>query len=120
MLNNMLLGRAFDEFETLTLAKYNQLDKSSRFGPFSKNDDFMSICVESDNQVRNASHHGSFNYDPQSQIISYNAGKGGTGETQRMTYTSYLERCTKLYLQIVTLYRVELILCKGLQLNCPL
>jgi hypothetical protein len=46
VLNNMLAGRRYDTFQTLTLCKYRKLDRPSRFGPFQENATFMTICEE--------------------------------------------------------------------------
>jgi hypothetical protein len=58
LLNNVLVGRPFDAFETLTLDQYMKLDKAGRFNAFATNTAFTAICVEADGQLRNASHHG--------------------------------------------------------------
>ena len=110
-LNNLAMGRAFDEFQLLTREKYLALDKASRFKPFSMNKPFMALCEERDNQLRNGSHHGSFQFDAATQIITFRPGKGGTGREQTLGYASYLERCTKLFLQAMTLLRAEILMC---------
>ncbi len=110
-LNNLAMGRAFDEFQSLTRKKYLALDKAGRFNPFSMNATFMALCEERDNQLRNASHHGSFQFDAVTQAITYRSGKGGTGREQTIGYASYLARCTKLFLQAMTLLRAEILMC---------
>lgn len=120
LLNNMLVGRAFDEFEQLTLETYRKLDKANRFGPFSMNTSFMALCSEADNQLRNASHHEAFSFDAASQIIRYRVGKGNQGEEKELSYAVYLERCTKLFLQILALLRIELMLCSQYGIKHPL
>ena len=119
LLNNMLSGRGHDKFQKLTLEGYRALDKSSRFGPFAMNAPFVAICSEADNQIRNASHHGSFVFEPKLQIINYRSGKGGTGPLMSMSYVSYLERCVKIYLQTMTLLRIDLILSLNLRIRPP-
>ncbi len=112
-LNNLSQGRKYDEFAELkSINKYLQLDKSSRFNPFSSNQYFMALCSERDNQVRNASHHGSFRFDEEKQIIFYKAGKGGTGAEQQMRYIEYLEKCLNIFLQTMTLFSLEMLMCK--------
>jgi hypothetical protein len=120
MLNNMLLGRPYDTFDKLTLKQYRKLDKSSRFGPFSLNGAFMAICSEAENQIRNASHHGSFVFRQEDQTIRYHAGKGGSGPEQKMSYVNYLERCVRIFLQTMTLLRVEIIIATQLNVRPPL
>src|ERR1051326_8805177 len=110
--NNLLMGRPFDEFTALTRADYLKLDKSARFGPFSINAPFQAICRERDNQLRNASHHGGIRFCPETQTLTFRVGKGGTGHEQHLPYVNYLERCTKLFLQSMILLRAELLMCK--------
>ena len=109
-LNNLLCGRNFDEFENLTFDKYNKLDQASRFGPFKANVAFSAICCEADNKIRNASHHGHLVLDEKTQVISYRSGKGGKGPKITMTYANYLKKCTCIFLQAITLLKIELIL----------
>lgn len=110
-INNLIMGRAFDEFQSMSRDDYLRLDKASRFNPFAMNEAFSALCAERDNQLRNASHHGSFRFDSVSQIIKYRVGKGGTGPEQTLPYTGYLARCTKLFLQAMTLLRAEILIC---------
>jgi len=117
MLNNMLAGRKYDTFQTLTLRKYRELDRPAWFGPFKDNETFMAICEEADNQIRNASHHGSFVFEQGPQIIRYHSGKGGTGPEQIISYVDYLARCVRIFLQTMTLLRIELILSNQLRVR---
>jgi hypothetical protein len=120
MLNNMLAGRRYDTFQTMTLDQYRELDRPARFGPFQDSAAFMSICAEADNQVRNASHHGSFVFNQADQIIRYHSRKGGTGPERRISYASYLEGCVRLFLQTMTLLRIELVAANHLEVRHPL
>ena len=110
-LNNLAMGRAFDEFQSLTREKYLALDKASRFNPFLMNAPFTALCEETDNQLRNASHHGLFQFDAAMQTIRYRSGQGGTGPEQTLAYATYLVRCTRLFLQAMTLLRAEILMC---------
>lgn len=118
--NNMLLGRDHDKFEKLTIDAYLKLDKANRFGPFSMNRAFMEICAETDNQVRNASHHGSIHLDRETQVVRFHSGKGDSGPERQMSYASYLARCCHLLLQTLTLLRMELIFCQQMKLRYPI
>jgi hypothetical protein len=120
MLNNMLAGRRYDTFEALTLTQYRKLDRSQRFGPFKKNAALMEICAEADNQIRNASHHGSVVFDNAEQIIRYRSGRGGTGPEQPISYANYLERCVRIFLQAMTLFRIELAVATSLAVRRPI
>jgi hypothetical protein len=88
----------------------------------------MAMCSEADNQIRNASHHGSlrFNQVEQTisyqveQTISYRSGKGGTGPERRISYADYLVRCVRIFLQTMTLLRAELIVAAWLKVRHPI
>lgn len=110
LVNNLVRGRAFDEFETLTLKRYYEIDKSKRFAVFAATPAFAALCIEADNQLRNASHHNDMSFDAGSQIISYRTGKGSDAKEQSITYTQYLTRCVVIFMQVVNLLRIELIL----------
>lgn len=110
-LNNIIAGRPFDTFQTLTRAKYLTLDKANRCDAFAGNKAFSALCDEFDNQLRNASHHGGFTFDAEHQVITYRAGKGGMGAEHKISYVTYLRRSTVLFLNTVTLFRAELLLC---------
>lgn len=118
-LNNLLAGRGFDTFEALTLKKYYGLDKSSRFNPFALNPAFFRLCEEADNQLRNASHHGRLAFESAAQLVRYRVGKGRTGPEQTLSYTEYLQRCVRIFLQAMTLLRAELIICNQFGIRHP-
>lgn len=109
-LNNIISGRAFDTFDKMTLKDYKQIDKSGRHNPFALNADFSCICDCLDNQIRNASHHGSFNNDISSQTIKYRSGKGGTGSEQIINYLDYVILCEKIFCSVSVMVRIELLL----------
>jgi hypothetical protein len=95
------------------LKKYYEIDKSGRCKCFANEPDLAAISVEADNQLRNASHHGGMDFDSMTQMITYRAGKGGKGPTQQMTYTEYLVRCVRLFMQIMTLLQFELLMAQS-------
>lgn len=119
-LNNMLAGRPFNEFEKLTQKDYLKLDKASRFDAFAGVPAFAALCEERDNQLRNASHHGGIRMDRETQMIRYRPGKGGTGPEQRVGYATYLARSAKLFLQTMTLLRLEIMMCHATGARPPL
>lgn len=110
MLNNLDAGREYDQGERLTLKKYRELDNASKFNPFAGNAAFTGLCVEIDNQIRNASHHRGIKLSADRDNVLYRAGKGGTGEEQSMTYVTYLDRCARIFLQILVLLCVEIMM----------
>ena len=118
--NNIAMGRNYDKFERLSLAEYRKLDKANRFGPFSMNVAFINLCAEANPSIRNASHHGSFSFNPTTQVIAYRSGKGGHGPQQHMTYVEYLEKCVRIFMQTMCLLRIELVVASGLGLQPPL
>lgn len=111
---NMIAGRAFDEFQTLTLKDYLRLDKGNRFGPIAGVAEFDQLCAERDNKLRNASHHGGTRLDAETQIISYRDGKGGQGEMQELRFVKYLEKSDRIFLQLVALFRIEIMMTHAL------
>jgi hypothetical protein len=119
-LNNLKAGRAFNQFEKLTQKDYLKLDKANRFDAFATVPEFAALCEERDNQIRNASHHGGMRLERKTQTVRYRAGKGGTGDEQRMGYATYLARCIKLFLQAMTLLRIEIIMCHATDTRPPL
>lgn len=108
--NNLLSGRDHTAFQTMTLSDYLKTDKAGRHNCFAMNASFSAICEEWDNQLRNASHHGGLRFDEETQIITYRSGKGGTGPEQQLSYVEYLVRSTKLFLQLMTVFRIEIML----------
>ncbi|MGE4219515.1 MAG: hypothetical protein AB7G39_08715 [Alphaproteobacteria bacterium] len=117
MLNNIMLGRRYDQFENLTMAQYKNLNKSKRFSPFSNNQNFMEICEEADNKLRNASHHGTIYFDKEMKIIRYGEGRGGSNSEINLSYTNYLEKCVKIYLQIIILCRLEMLIAHWMKMK---
>jgi len=118
-INNVLCGRSFDTFAQLTKDEYLKLDKAGRKNAFAMNAEFSALCREWDNQIRNASHHGSFRIDGQSQIITYRSGKGGTGPELQLPYAQYLARSTQLFLQMTTLFRIEIMISHMTKTKMP-
>jgi hypothetical protein len=115
--NNIVSGREFDTFSKLTKAEYLALDKASRFNAYALNAPFAALSAGADNQIRNASHHGSFHFDPDTQVIRYRSGKGGTGPEQTMPFVEYLAKCVAIFTQLMALLRMEILLChiKGIK-----
>ena len=110
--NNVLQGRDWNTFERLTVKQYLELDKANRFNAFGNVPALAALAGEADNQLRNASHHGSMDIDPVTKTITYRAGKGGQGEARTITYTDYLRRCVVLFGQILALFSLEIVLAQ--------
>lgn len=109
-INNVMLDRAFDQFETMTIGQYKKTGKAGRCNPFATNQPFTKLCEDVDNKLRNASHHGNFRFNQETGVIKYRDGKGGSGKEQEIIYTDYIVKCTNLFLAIVTLLRIELVM----------
>jgi hypothetical protein len=119
MLNNVKLGREFSEFDQLTLKNYYKITNASKFNPFSTNAAFIAVCEEKDNQLRNASHHRGLKIDQEGRTISFKAGKGGTGDEQQLSYAEYLDRSSRIFLQICVLVATELVFCTTVKIYLP-
>lgn len=111
-INNVLDGRRWEQFRTIDADTYRRSDKAKRFDAFAGRSAFAALCVERNNRLRNASHHGALHFDSETGMLSYRDGKGDTGDLVSLSYAEYLSRCSALFFQIVTLLRFELLLCQ--------
>lgn len=109
-LNNVIVGRRYDQFDQLTLSQYLKLDKANRCTAFGLNPSLIWIGNDIDPQLRNASHHGSMRFNVKDSTISYRAGKGGMGQEQVMSYTAYLIKCVQAFLSLIVLLRINILL----------
>ena len=119
MWNNMLEGRRLRYLREDELRFLSHTRPAKAVRCFCSNPTFMAICEERDNKIRNASHHRWFVLDKGSQIIRYRAGKGGTRSEQTISYLGYLERCVRLFLQVITLLRLELMISNIMGASYP-
>jgi len=104
-MNNILAGRKYDEFQTMTLNKYiKDLDKSQKANPFTALPEFYSFADHLDSALRNGSHHASIWRE--GPIVKYRSG--GTGAEREMNYSRYLYLCNELIIAIAALYLLEL------------
>jgi hypothetical protein len=75
----------------------------------------------SEDNVRAVTHHViSSEMDRKTQTMRYHTGKGGTGAQQTIDYGVYLARSCKLFLQAMTLLRVEIMMCHASGARPPL
>lgn len=119
-LNNLVEDRPFDTLQNITLQQYQQTDKAGRCKAIAHNPAMAALCTEFDNQVRNASHHGGMVFDRTTGMIEYRAGKGGQGEAQTMGYARYLARSSRLFVQLMVLYRLEILIANEFGARLPL
>lgn len=105
-LNNIIDGRKFDEFKSMSLGKYvNDVSKDKKTGPFKDNLLFSAFCEDDlESTIRNGSHHASIWHE--GETIRYRSG--GTGAQREISYTKYIHLCNKLTLKIVSLWIIEL------------
>lgn len=104
MLNNVLDGRKFDEFKSMTLSKYIQTNKSVRSNPFKSNPIF-SVFAEDDieSSLRNGSHHASIWRD--GEKVMYRSG--GTGAQHDIPYSRYLDLCNRITIKLAAILVIE-------------
>jgi len=105
-INNILDGRNFDEFKSMSLSKYiNDVSKDKKTGPFKDNPLFSPFCEDDlESTIRNGSHHASIWHE--GETIRYRSG--GTGAQREINYTKYIHLCNKLTLKIVSLWIIEI------------
>ena len=109
-MNNVLNGRKFDHFNKLSLNQYRSLDKSCKTNAFADNADFMAICGEYDNRIRNASHHDGLFLSEDGLTLTYYEGKAEKRAAKTMHYIRYLHKSVKMFYQINCLFQIELLL----------
>jgi len=105
-LNNILNGREYDKFNTMTLSKYVTIDKAKHGDPFKDTKPFFEFARDLDSALRNASHHGAIKIDRNSQVISYRSA--GVGALHTMPYAEYLYKCNEIFLKLAALLLLEL------------
>lgn len=106
--NNISQRRDFDKFQSMSLAKYLQLNKSSRFKCFSGNKTLVMMTTEIVSTLRNATHHSSAKYDSSNQTITYQSG--GTGAVRSMSYAEYLLHCNHVAMAACSMMMLGFIL----------
>lgn len=103
-LNNVMDGRKFDEFKSMTLSKYLEINKANKSNPF-KSDPIFSVFAEDDieSSIRNGSHHASIWHDKEKIVYR----SGGTGAQHEIPYTRYLDLCNKLTIKLAAILIIE-------------
>jgi len=104
-INNILAGRRYDEFESMTWNKYvNDVEKAKMANPFAHRQEFNAFAKHLDSTLRNGSHHASIWRE--GEIVYYRSG--GTGQKRDMPYSRYLCLCNELIIAISALFYLEL------------
>ena len=109
-LNNITSGRPFDQFNSMDLTKYVEINKANRGNPFADNIKLNPFLVCTDSTLRNASHHKSIHLVDKGRNIEYQSG--GTGALRKISYSKYLEKCNVILLSVASLYLFETELVK--------
>ena len=104
-LNNILMGRSYDKFQSMTLSKYiKDVSKEKKANPFELTQPFYAFTDGLDSTLRNGSHHASIWRD--GEKILYRSG--GTGAQREIAYSRYLHLCNKLTISLAALFIIEL------------
>ena len=104
-LNNIRSGRAYDQFQSMTLSKYiKDVSKEKKANPFEGVQSFYTFTDGLDSTLRNGSHHASIWRNGES--IFYRSG--GTGSQREISYSRYLHLCNKLTISLAALFIIEL------------
>lgn len=119
-INNLIEDRPFDQLASITIEKYRATDKAGRTRAFGDNPALSAVAAEFDNQLRNASHHGGMTFNRASGLIEYRAGKGGQGDAENISYAAYLARSSRLFIQLMLLFRLELLIADKFGARLPI
>ena len=106
-LNNIAMGRKYDQFEKMSLAKYITINKANRSNPFSNTNCFanFSSCINS--TIRNASHHKTMKLDKHGVVLYKSPG---SSKWNKISYPSYLYMCNEIMLSLCALHMLELMM----------
>lgn len=119
-INNLIEDREFDQLASITFEKYRATEKAGRTRAFADNPALSAVAAEFDNQVRNASHHGGMTFDRASGMIEYRAGKGGQGDAENISYAAYLARSSRLFIQLMLVFRLEILIANKFGARLPI
>jgi hypothetical protein len=109
-LNNIFLGRSYDQFESMTLNKYmKDVSKEKKANPFRNTHSFYTFTDGLDSTLRNGSHHASI--WRKGEKVFYRSG--GTGAQREIPYSRYLHLCNKLTISLAALFVIELELAES-------
>ncbi len=104
-LNNIFLGRTYDQFQSMTLSKYmKDVSKEKKANPFKLTHPFYTFTDGLDSTLRNGSHHASIWRDGEKVLYR----SGGTGAQREIAYSRYLHLCNKLTISLSVLFIIEL------------
>lgn len=107
-LNNIALGRPFDQLGLISLQAYRTTDKGRRTDTLAANPELHWVVAEYDNSLRNASHHRWLRLSRDRSHLSYQ--EGGRGDLKTLSYADYLRQCCAITSQLMVLAALELAL----------
>ncbi len=117
--NNLIEDRPFDRLRSITFDAYRTTDKAGRAKAFADNPPLAMVAAEFDNQLRNASHHGGMTFDRASGMVEYRAGKGGQGDVNTISYAAYLARSSRMFIQLMLIFRLEMLIANKFGARLP-
>jgi hypothetical protein len=104
-LNNIAAGRPFDQFMSMTLARYiNDVEKAKKSNPFASVQTLSAFAQFENSALRNGSHHASIWRE--GDLIKYRSG--GTGAEKDIAFSRYIHLCNGITISIAALLLVEL------------
>lgn len=106
-INNINHKRPYDVFEHLTLKKYTELNKDSKFNTFQGDEAFKEFSADINSTIRNASHHKWFYVDDNDTgFLLYRSG--GTGAINKIAYIDYIYQSNILMIKIAIMAMNEI------------
>lgn len=103
-INNIMDGRAFDEFKSMTFSTYMGISKAKKANPFKSNPLFTAFHEDDiESSIRNGSHHASIWYD--GEKVMYRSG--GVGKQEDIPYSRYLDLCNRITIKLAALLIIE-------------
>lgn len=107
-INNILYGRTYDTFQTMTLKKYmTELNKDSRLNPLKSDTSFQIFTDGINSTIRNASHHKWF-YVNKSKPGFLEYRSGGTGAIHELSYLDYIYQSNMLMRKLAMMTMLEI------------
>jgi len=105
--NNIINSRKYDEFASMTLKKYSELNKESRLNPLKTNTTFDLFTENIESTLRNASHHKWFYIDKTNPgYLLYRSG--GTGAIHQLSYIDYIYESNLLMIKLAIMAMLEI------------
>lgn len=113
-LNNVKHGREFDQFQTMTLEKYQTINKARRAEAFRENHGFAFVHNEFDSTLRNASHHGALRVSQKAGgMLEYRSGD--SGQWKHLRYATYLLKCNRIQMCLFSTLLIQIWVGRNLQ-----